>query len=126
MSRLPVSNETNWGNVLNDYLLTSHGTDGTLKQAAVVGAGAITNVNGKVATSGTVSLKASDVGALTQTTADQRYTISLPILYWDGTASPPERPSADQQVRWMTPLTAAQTIPFIPGDEWLSTDTPIN
>jgi len=40
MARLPVTGEHNWGDVLNDYLLASHNTDGTLKPSAVASASA--------------------------------------------------------------------------------------
>lgn len=41
MARLPVpgSDENTWGDVLNDFLSTSHNADGTLKQAALTQAG---------------------------------------------------------------------------------------
>ena len=35
MARLPVNGERNWGDVLNEYLLTSHNNDGTLKSSAI-------------------------------------------------------------------------------------------
>jgi|GEM_PF-3510461 len=38
MARLPINGENDWGDVLNDYLLTSHNSDGTLKKEAVAAA----------------------------------------------------------------------------------------
>ncbi|HEV2412728.1 MAG TPA: hypothetical protein VGS28_02900 [Candidatus Saccharimonadales bacterium] len=75
MARLPVvgGDSGNWGSILNDYLSVSLNGDGTIQSAAVVQAGAVTSVNSKLPTNGSVTLAASDVGALTQSTADSRY-----------------------------------------------------
>lgn len=35
MARLPIVGEQNWGDVLNDYLLQSHNTDGTMRNGVV-------------------------------------------------------------------------------------------
>lgn len=42
MSRLPIpgSDDGSWGQILNDYLTTSHNNDGSLKPSAVTAAGA--------------------------------------------------------------------------------------
>lgn len=100
MSRLPTPGGDNgdWGNVLNDFLIQAHNTDGTLKLDAITSAGgyikpangipkidlsstiqaslssadgSIQSINGKTGTS--VTLVANDIGALSQTTADGRY-----------------------------------------------------
>jgi hypothetical protein len=65
VSRLPVpgSDKNTWGDILNDYLAVSHDTDGKLKPPALHAAGAVTSVNGKTTTNGSVTLNASDVGA---------------------------------------------------------------
>lgn len=51
MARLPTpgGDDGTWGGVLNDYLAQSHNTDGTLKTAAVVAAGAERTANKGVA-----------------------------------------------------------------------------
>ena len=102
MTRLPTPGQDDgtWGGILNDYLDQSHNNDGTLKTSAVTAAGAYTkpsagipatdldnptqtvlaqaasavqSVNTKTPTAGNVTLSATDVGALTQSTADGRY-----------------------------------------------------
>src|SRR5687767_11024016 len=42
MARLPIpgSDKGTWGNILNDFLVQSHNSDGTLKSSAVTAAGA--------------------------------------------------------------------------------------
>jgi beta-glucanase (GH16 family) len=103
MSRLPVSGSDSgqWGNILNDFLQQAHNDNGALKPSAVTAAGAyakpspgipasdldsttqasltlanssVQSVNTKTPVSGNVTLAAGDVGAITQTTADTRYT----------------------------------------------------
>lgn len=45
MARLPNtgSDESTWGVILNDFLSTSHASDGTLKPTAITNAGAADN-----------------------------------------------------------------------------------
>jgi hypothetical protein len=79
MARLPTpgGDENNWGNILNDYLAVEHNADGTLKKAADIASAkakadtAVQSVNSKTGTS--IALTASDVGALTQATANDLY-----------------------------------------------------
>lgn len=44
----PGGDDGNWGDILNDFLLTSHNSDGTLQPGAVTAAGGVTLVNGHV------------------------------------------------------------------------------
>ena len=100
--RLPVpgSDDGDWGNILNGFLGVSHNADGSLQPGAVTAAGAgsytkpgsgipstdlasevqtdlasansaVQIVNNKSGNS--ITLSATDVGALTETTADGRY-----------------------------------------------------
>jgi len=99
-NRLPIpgSDDHTWGNILNDFLRTAHADDGTLKSGIITNlhvsdtAGiaktklaaavqtslnaadtAIQKVNGKTAAAGEVTLSASDIGSISQATADDRY-----------------------------------------------------
>lgn len=66
MARLPVpgSDDNSWGQILNDFLDTSHNGDGTLKGSSLQQAGGVTTINGKSPNSnGAVTLTATDVGA---------------------------------------------------------------
>lgn len=76
MARLPVpqADAGTWGDVLNDFLLQAHATDGTIKSGSITeaqlspavqtklnsGPGAVTSVNGQ---QGAVVLNAANVGA---------------------------------------------------------------
>jgi hypothetical protein len=73
--RLPIPGSDNgtWGAILNDFLEVSHNNDGTIAPTALNQAGAITTINSKTPTNGSVTLAATDVGALTQSAADARY-----------------------------------------------------
>lgn len=100
MARLPIpgSDDGSWGTILNDFLEVAHNDDGSIKSSAVSAAGvyakpssgipasdmtttvqnqltaastAVQTVNSKSGTA--VTLTASDVNALTQTTADTLY-----------------------------------------------------
>jgi len=53
-----------WGTILNAFLQVAHNIDGTLQATAINSAGGVTSVNGHAPTSGTVTLTASDVGAV--------------------------------------------------------------
>lgn len=66
MTRLPIpgGDDNTWGNILNGFLDVSHNEDGTLQPSALVQAGAVTSVNSKTPSNGSVSLAASDVGAV--------------------------------------------------------------
>jgi hypothetical protein len=57
MTRLPTPGSDNgsWGQILNEYLDVSHTSAGLLKNLAIVQAGAVTSVNGKVPTNGAVT-----------------------------------------------------------------------
>jgi parallel beta-helix repeat protein len=74
-ARLPIpgSDDNTWGNILNMFLDVSHNSDGSLQQNAIEQAGAITAINSKAAVNGSVSLSASDVGAVTLAETDSRY-----------------------------------------------------
>lgn len=68
MARLPQpgSDEGTWGAILNDFLSTSHDSDGTLKPAAITGAGAaddstVVHTSGAETVSGTKTFAASPV-----------------------------------------------------------------
>lgn len=65
----PGSDDGTWGGILNAFLEVAHNTDGSLLTAAVRQAGAITTINGKTPSSGSVTLAASDVSALSATAA---------------------------------------------------------
>jgi hypothetical protein len=69
--RLPIpgGDDGSWGTILNDFLEVAHNADGTLQTSAVQQAGAITSINGLTSTTGTVTLNASDVNALSSVTA---------------------------------------------------------
>ncbi len=79
MARLPSPGGDNnaWGGILNEYLAVEHNSDGTLKKAADIASAkakadtAVQSVNGKTGTS--VTLTASDVGALTSSIANGLY-----------------------------------------------------
>ncbi len=79
MARLPTPGGDNnaWGSVLNEYLSVEHASDGTLKKAADIASAkakadtAVQSVNGHTGTS--VTLTASDVGALTSSAANGLY-----------------------------------------------------
>lgn len=79
-ARLPIpgGDDGTWGNVLNDFLDVSHNADGTLQSTAIQQAGAITSVNGKTPTNGSVTLSASDVDAPTTLAGDSDVSISSP------------------------------------------------
>lgn len=64
MARLPIPGKDagTWGTILNDFLEVSHNGDGSLKLSAITTAGAITAVNGKSPSSGSVSLDLTDLG----------------------------------------------------------------
>lgn len=92
MARLPISgsDDGTWGTILNDFLQQSHASDGSLLDGSVSAAkldssvqsalnGSVRQVNGKTPSGGSVTLNATDVGALTQTAADARYTQSSDI-----------------------------------------------
>ncbi len=64
----PGGDDNTWGDVLNTFLEVSHNSDGTLLSNAVKQTGAITSVNGKTTTNGSVTLAAGDVGALPTST----------------------------------------------------------
>ncbi len=83
MSRLPNpgSDDDVWGQILNDFLLVSHAADGTLQTVALTSAGALISVNGHTSTTGSISLSASDLGALTTTSLsiDTDVAITTPL-----------------------------------------------
>ena len=91
--RLPIpgSDDGTWGDILNGFLEVSHNADGTLQTSAVQQAGAITSVNGKTSTNGSVTLVASDVNAPTTLAGDSDVSITSPtnnqILTYNTTAS---------------------------------------
>jgi hypothetical protein len=65
MARLPLpgSDDGTWGEVLNTFLSVAHNQDGTLSASAVSNAGAITSINGKNPTNGSVTIAAVQIGA---------------------------------------------------------------
>lgn len=69
MVRLPIpgSDDGRWGDILNQFLSVEHNSDGTLKRASAIdaGASAIQSINGK--TGQIVSLDATDVSAVPAT-----------------------------------------------------------
>jgi hypothetical protein len=93
MARLPTPGGDlgDWGDVLNTFLEVSHNSDGTLLTSALTQAGAITTINGLTATSGALTLSASDVNAPTTLAGDSDVAISSPInnqvLAYDSTSS---------------------------------------
>ena len=88
MARLPQpgADKGTWGDILNEFLLAAHNTDGTLTSAAVTTAGAVTNA---------------------QLTAAVQHTDAV-ILYDTGAAAYPVRSTvtADttRPVRWRGPV----------------------
>ena len=66
-ARLPTpgGDDGDWGAILNDFLLVSHNTDGTLLAGGIQGAGGVTSVNTiNPQSNGNVTLTASNVGAV--------------------------------------------------------------
>lgn len=68
MARLPIpgGDDNTWGQVLNDFLVVSHDTDGTLKDSAITDAGAAADANvvhntGNETVAGTKTFSASPV-----------------------------------------------------------------
>ena len=110
MARLPVpgSDDNIWGDILNTYLSQSHNGDGSLK-AGIVGNDqldsstqqSIAKANSSVQSvnsntpdvSGNVTINASDVGALTQASADGLYV-----------AQPTATPTDGQLLAWSATL----------------------
>jgi hypothetical protein len=80
MSRLPTPGQDDnvWGQILNDFLDVSHNTDGSLTTGALQKAGAITTVNGKSTTSGSITLSPSDINAPTTLAGNGDVLISTP------------------------------------------------
>jgi hypothetical protein len=64
----PGGDSGTWGAILNDFLGVAHNADGSLLPSAVVGAGAITTVNGVQGSGGAVTITATALGALSSTT----------------------------------------------------------
>ena len=66
VARLPTpgGDSGTWGSILNTFLDVAHNSDGTLQTGAVQQAGAVTSVNSRTPTNGSVTLTASDVNAL--------------------------------------------------------------
>ena len=87
----PGGDDNTWGDILNTFLDISHNGDGTLQTTAVEQAGAITSVNGKTTTNGSVVLAASDVNAPTSLAGDSDVSLSSPsnnqVLAYNGSAS---------------------------------------
>ena len=87
----PGGDDNTWGDILNTFLDISHNGDGTLQTTAVEQAGAITSVNGKTTTSGSITLAASDVNAPTTLAGDSDVNISGPsnnqVLAYNGSSS---------------------------------------
>lgn len=73
--RLPIpgGDDNTWGNILNDFLDVSHNSDGTLKNSALLQAGGVSSVNNLAPSSGNISITANDVGALTQSIANNLF-----------------------------------------------------
>jgi hypothetical protein len=66
-ARLPTpgGDDGDWGSILNDFLLVSHNTDGTLQTSSLQGAGGVTSVNAiNPQSNGNVTLTAGNVGAV--------------------------------------------------------------
>jgi hypothetical protein len=63
----PGSDAGTWGTILNDFLGVAHNADGSLLHSAIASAGAITSVNGVQPNNGVVTINATSVGALTNT-----------------------------------------------------------
>jgi len=63
----PGSDDGTWGDILNSFLEVGHNSDGTLRTSAMQQAGGVTSVNGKSPANGSVTLAASDVGAISST-----------------------------------------------------------
>jgi hypothetical protein len=93
MSRLPIPGEDDdvWGDILNDFLEVSHNNDGTLQAGAIQSAGAVTNINGKTASGGALTLDASDLNVPTTLSGEGDVSINSPtnnqILAFDGLAN---------------------------------------
>jgi hypothetical protein len=122
MARLPVpgSDDGSWGDILNSFLQTSHNSDGTLSSSALQQAGAITSVNGKQTTNGSVTLNANDVGAV-QIAGDLGGTATSPtVSKIQGTTINVPPGGSTEYLRadgaWSSP--AAQ-VPYLPSDDGL-------
>ena len=65
MAQLPTpgGDSGTWGNILNDFLLISHNTDGTLKSSALTTAGGVSSVNTVTPNNGNVTLTPANIGA---------------------------------------------------------------
>ena len=89
MTRLPTpgGDDGTWGEILNSFLAVSLNNDGTLNTSSLIQAGAITTINSKTPINGSISLGASDIGALTQSSADLRYTQISNLGQKDGIAT---------------------------------------
>ncbi len=89
MTRLPTpgGDDGTWGEILNSFLAVSLNNDGTLNTSSLIQAGAITTINSKTPINGSISLGASDVGALNQSSADLRYTQISNLGQKDGIAT---------------------------------------
>jgi hypothetical protein len=63
MARLPIPGKDNgtWGGILNGFLDVSHNSDGTLQTTALSKAGAVTSINGRMPTSGALSLATTNL-----------------------------------------------------------------
>ena len=89
MTRLPTpgGDDGTWGEILNSFLSVSLNTDGSINTNSLIQAGAITSINSLKPSNGSITLQASDVGALTQSNADLRYTQISNLGQKDGIAT---------------------------------------
>ena len=85
-AKLDVSTQTTLASVSSKYVKPSSGIPSTDLSSAVqanlgLSASSVQQVNGKSPINGSVTVTASDVGALTQTSADSRYTESTDVRH---------------------------------------------
>ena len=89
MPRLPIpgSDDGTWGEILNSFLSVSLNSDGSINSNSLIQAGAITTINSIKPSNGSITLTASDVGALTQSVADLRYIQLTSLSQANGVAT---------------------------------------
>ena len=89
MPRLPIpgSDDGTWGEILNSFLSVSLNSDGSINTNSLIQAGAITTINSIKPSNGSITLTASDVGALTQSVADLRYIQLTSLSQANGVAT---------------------------------------
>jgi len=120
MARLPQpgSDDGTWGAILNDFLSTSHASDGTLKPAAITDAGAaddaaVVHTSGAETIAGTKTFSASPViptPTLSTQAANKTYVDSVA-----GAGAPDATVSTKGVVQLAGDLAGTASAPTVPG-----------